>query len=132
MPTPSNHPAASIIGLPELGPEAAFLAYLRAGHFMIQRSRATGAYVFYPRIASPRGDQDLEWVEASGDGVVYAMTVNRSRDSSYNVALIDLAEGPRMMSCVEGVESLPIGSAVRARIATAGETPFVVFDPAVI
>ncbi len=55
----------------ELGPEARLRAYLAEGKFMIQRSRSTGAYVFYPRAAAPRtGESDLEWVEASGDGVV--------------------------------------------------------------
>ena len=65
-----------------------------------------------------------------GLGTVHSITVNRSRDGAYNVALIDLAEGPRMMSRIEGVETLPIGAQVRARIATAAEEPVVVFDPA--
>lgn len=97
---------------------------------MIQRSRSTGEHVFYPRVAAPGGEQDLEWVEASGHGTVYAITVNRSRDGAYNVALIDLAEGPRMMSRVDGVENLPIGAPVRARIVGTAEEPVVVFDPA--
>lgn len=116
--------------LPGAGPEAEFRTFLQAGRFMIQRSRSTGEHVFYPRVAAPGGEQDLEWVEASGQGSVHAITVNRSRDGAYNVALIDLAEGPRMMSRVEGVESLPIGAPVRARIAGTAEEPVVVFDPA--
>ena len=115
----------------QAGPEAEYFAHLRAGRFMIQRSRTTGRHVFYPRVAAPgTGERDLEWVEASGLGTVHSITVNRSRDGAYNVALIDLAEGPRMMSRVEGVETLPIGAPVRARIATAAEEPMVVFDPA--
>ena len=113
------------------GPEAEYLAYLAAGRFMIQRSRGSGTFVFYPRVLVPgSGEADLEWVEASGHGTVHALTVNRSRDGAYNVALIDLTEGPRMLSCVEGVESVPIGTAVRARIKHAPDGPFVVFDPA--
>lgn len=115
----------------QAGPEAEYFAHLRAGRFMIQRSRSTGRYVFYPRVAAPgTGERDLEWVEASGLGTVHSITVNRSRDGACNVALIDLAEGPRMMSRVEGVETLPIGAQVRARIATEAEKPVVVFDPA--
>jgi len=115
---------------PGAGPEAEFRTFLDAGRFMIQRSRSTGEHVFYPRVAAPNGEQDLEWVEASGRGTVHAITVNRSRDGAYNVALIDLAEGPRMMSCIEGVEILPIGAPVLARIAGTAEGPAVVFDPA--
>ena len=113
-----------------MGPEAEYRAYLDAGRFMIQRSRSTGRHVFYPRIAIPgTGERDLEWVEASGRGTVYAITVNRTREGSYNLALIDLDEGPRMMSRVEGVETLPIGARVRARIIDEDGKKLVVFDP---
>jgi uncharacterized OB-fold protein len=63
---------------------------------------------------------------------VYATTVMRQRapTPSYNVALIDLAEGPRMMSRVEGVapEAVRIGMRVKARVAREGEVSVVVFD----
>jgi uncharacterized protein len=35
-----------------LGPEAQYRAYLAAGRFRIQRSRSTGQYGFYPRVAA--------------------------------------------------------------------------------
>lgn len=92
-----------------LGPEAQFKAYLAEGRFMIQRSRSTGRHVFYPRVAVPgSGETDLEWVPASGEGTVYSITVNRTREGSYNIALVDLAEGPRLMSRIEGAETAPI------------------------
>jgi uncharacterized protein len=113
------------------GPDAQYQAHLRAGRFMIQRSRSTGRAVFYPRIAVPgTGETDLEWVEAAGTGTVYAITVNRAREGSYNIALIDLDEGPRLMSCIEGVETVPVGTKVRARIAQRGDGPAIVFDVA--
>jgi uncharacterized OB-fold protein len=112
-----------------LGPEAQFKAYLGEGRFMIQRSRSTGRHVFYPRIAVPgSGETDLEWVEASGEATVYSITVNRTREGAYNIALIDLAEGPRLMSRVEGVETAPIGARVKARIAAIAGEPALVFD----
>lgn len=112
------------------GPEVVFHDYLRAGRFMIQRSRSSGRYVFYPRLMAPgTGVEDLEWVEAAGTGTVYAITVNRGREESYNIALIELDEGVRMMSRVEGVETLPIGSRVTAHISGSKESPFVVFTP---
>ena len=112
------------------GPEAQYRAYLREGRFMIQRSRSTGQYVFYPRVAVPgTGETDLEWVETGGGGVVYAITVNRSREGSYNIALVDLDEGPRMMTRIQGVETVPVGTRVRARIVDEGGVPLVVFAP---
>lgn len=116
-------------------PEAEWTAHLAAGRFMIQRSRSTGRHIFYPRVAEPgTGAQDLEWVEASGVGTVHAVTVVRKKDpaDNYNVALVDLAEGPRMMSRVAGVpvDLVKIGMAVRASIITEGDAPLLVFVPA--
>ena len=117
------------------GPEAIFRAHLAEGRFMIQRSASTGAHVFYPRLVAPgTGEADLEWVEASGAGTVYATTVNRRRSSrggDFNVALIDLAEGPRMMSRVVGIEpeAVTIGMKVRARIDELNGAPAVLFEP---
>jgi uncharacterized OB-fold protein len=113
------------------GPDAQYQAHLRDGRFMIQRSRTTGAHVFYPRVAVPgTGATDLEWVPASGRGTVYAITVNRAREGSYNIAIVELDEGPRMMTRIDGVETVPIGTRVQARIATLGDGPAVVFDVA--
>jgi uncharacterized OB-fold protein len=114
-------------------PEQQYVQFLQEGKFMLQRSRSNGGYVFYPRVAQPRtGDTDLEWVEASGDGVVYATTTMRQRapQDNYNVALIDLAEGVRMMSRVVGIapENVRIGMRVRARVARENETAMVVFE----
>lgn len=114
----------------EAGPEAQYRAYLREGRFMIQRSRSTGTHLFYPRIAVPgTGETDLEWIEAAGGGTVYAITVNRTREGAYNIALVDLDEGPRMMTRIDGVETVPIGTRVRARIVQDGGAEFVTFVP---
>ncbi|SDO02120.1 Zn-ribbon domain-containing OB-fold protein [Pseudomonas jinjuensis] len=111
------------------GPEAQYLAFLAEGRFMLQRSASTGRYVFYPRVLIPgSGETDLEWVEASGTGTIYAITVNRARTGSHNVALIDLDEGVRMMSRIEGVETAAIGSRVKARIVEVDGVAGVVFD----
>ena len=121
-------PGPEIAGL---GPEAAFNALLQQGRFCIQRSRSTGRHTFYPRIAIPgTGETDLEWVEPAGTGTVYAVTVKRDRSGDSNIAIIELDEGVRMMSRIEGVETLPVGARVRARIAEIDGAPAVVFDPA--
>ncbi|MEM1297655.1 MAG: OB-fold domain-containing protein [Pseudomonadota bacterium] len=117
-----------------MGPEAQFRAYLAEGKFMIQRSASTGVYVFYPRAFVPgTGETDLEWVEASGEGVVYSSTANRrspEKGGTFNVALIDLAEGPRMMSRVVGVDptEVQIGQKVRAKIEDLNGAPAVFWE----
>lgn len=111
------------------GPQAEFERYLAGGRFMVQRSRSSGAFTFYPRVAIPgTGEADLEWVAASGKGTVYAITVNRSRSGSSNVALVQLDEGPRLMTRIAGVETVPIGTRVSARIEDLDGEPAVVFD----
>lgn len=116
-------------------PDADYRRHLAAGRFMLQRSRGNGGFVHYPRVAQPgSGATDLEWVEASGLGSVYSATIVRQRPPAldYNVALIDLAEGPRMMSRVVGIApgEVRIGMPVRARIVVENDAALVVFDPA--
>jgi uncharacterized OB-fold protein len=114
-------------------PDIEFQRFLAEGRFMIQRSRSGGEFVFYPRVVAPgTGARDLEWVEASGRGRVYSTTVVRRKppEPSYNVALVDLEEGPRMMSRIEGLapEEVKIGMAVKARIAVQDDEPVIVFE----
>lgn len=105
------------------GPEQTYKDKLAQGSFEIQKCAGCGRHVFYPRVVCPHcGSDKLGWVAASGHGVVYSTTVVRRKPEAggdYNVALIDLAEGPRMMSRVVGVEptAVKIGMKVRARIA---------------
>jgi uncharacterized protein len=119
----------------DIRPEAEFTAFLAQGKFMIQRSRDSGRHIFHPRIVEPgTGSSNLEWVEASGEGTVYSTTAVSQKPPAkpYNVALIDLAEGPRMMSRVEGIpaDQVTIGMKVRARVTTEeGQPPCVVFVP---
>ena len=135
IPSSPSSPSAASSGAAAdvLKPEQAYFAFLAQGRFMIQRSRSSGEHDFYPRVAAPRtGALDLEWVPASGDGIVHATTVVRRKppEPAFNVALVELAEGPRMMSRVEGVapQDVRIGMAVKARIDTVDGKPLVVFD----
>ncbi len=103
---------------------------------MLQRGVRSGNWVYYPRTVAPVTGEDLEWAEPSGLGTVYSTTTIRKRppEPSLNVALVDLDEGPRMMSRVEGIdaEQVRIGMRVKARIVAAeGEDPshLVVFNP---
>jgi uncharacterized OB-fold protein len=118
----------------EIHPEQQFEAFLAAGRFMLLRSRETGRGFWFPRVGGPgTGCTDLEWVEASGEGTVYSTTVIRQKPpaADYNLALVDLAEGPRMMSRVDGVPpaQVRIGMRVRAKAVRDGERSILVFQP---
>lgn len=124
-----------MIQTPYVRPDEEYLEHLAAGRFMLQRSRSSGAFVFYPRVAEPAtGARDLEWAPASGGGEVYAVTVIQPKPpaAAYNVAIVELDEGPRMMSRVDGIEahSVKIGQRVKARIAEIDAQPAIVFDAA--
>jgi uncharacterized OB-fold protein len=111
-----------------------FQRHLDEGRFMIQRSRASGHAFYYPRVAEPRtGDTDLEWFEPSGLGVVYSTTVVRVRPPAepYNVALVDLDEGPRVTTRVGGIASgdVRIGMRVKARIVDVDGKALLTFEP---
>ena len=115
-------------------PTATYFAHLEEGRFMIQRSASTGEWVFYPRVMAPgTGATDLEWTAPSGRGTVYATTINRKRppEPNVNLSVIELDEGPRMLSRVEGIpaEEVRIGMAVRASIVDGPDGKIVVFVP---
>ncbi|HEY4066200.1 MAG TPA: OB-fold domain-containing protein [Burkholderiaceae bacterium] len=111
------------------GPDAQYQQALQQGRFMLQHCEACAATRFPPALVCRAcGSPRLAWRAATGDGVVYSLTTVRDRAGDYNVALIDLEGGARMMSRVEGVapDEVRIGQAVKARIAP-GEEAFVVF-----
>lgn len=118
------------------GPEKIYHEALKAGIFQIQRCGACATHVFYPRVlCSHCGSSNLAWVTPSGKGSVYSTTmVRRKADAGgdLNIALVDLEEGVRMMSRIEGVPSdqIRIGMAVKASIIIDNDQPLVVFTPA--
>ena len=121
--------------LDETGPDRQYQQALAQGEFRIQHCLACSRHVFYPRcVCNHCGSDRLQWVTPSGLGTVYSSTtVRRKPDEGgdTNIALIDLAEGVRLMSRVEGLPAaqVRIGMAVRARIgADAKGGPLVVFD----
>ncbi len=77
------------------GADTFYFAHLAAGEFVIPRCNECARFHFYPRLVCPHcGSVDLTWQPASGTGTVYSTTVVRRPDGDYNLALIDLAEGP--------------------------------------
>ncbi len=117
----------------DLGPDKAFAEAIAEGQFKIQHCNSCRKHIFYPRIACPYcGSADLSWVSASGKGTVYSTSVPRgAKEGDYNISLIDLAEGPRMMSRVVDIEpeQVKIGMAVEAFIGEIEGKPLVLFKP---
>jgi len=117
------------------GPDAVYGDNLRNGKLRIQHCNACGRNFFYPRALCVHcGAADWVWIDASGKGTVYSTSVVRQRPEDgpdYNIALIDLAEGPRMMSRVTDIApaEVAIGMAVEAYIGDLGKEPLVLFRP---
>jgi uncharacterized OB-fold protein len=83
-----------------VAPAEVYRRYLESGKLGFQRCTDCGAAIFYPRVLCPAcGSVTLEWQTSGGRGTVYATTAVYRRDAEpYNVALVDLDEGFRMMT----------------------------------
>lgn len=120
---------------PPMGPEAQYFTDLIRGEFRIQRCQSCTKAVHPPRIVCPFcASEDLVKRTPSGMGTVYSATIVRmpkDKGGDFNVSLIDLAEGPRMMSRVESIApaDVKIGMSVRARITQNDDGALLVFDP---
>jgi len=116
----------------EESPLAAWRRHLAQGKLAYQVS-PDGEPVFFPRVMAPRtGATGLQWRISEGLGTVYSTTVVYRRDEApLNVALIEMDEGFRLMSRVEGMdaEAVRIGLRVRVTVRDAdGDAPYPVFE----
>lgn len=119
--------------LPAGAADETYHRFLSQGTFRIQRCDDCSKAVFYPRATCPHcGSQALAWFDPSGNGTVYSTTTVRTRASTHNVCLVDLDEGPRLMSTVTGIDSeaVKIGMRVKARVmpATSDASALLVFE----
>jgi uncharacterized OB-fold protein len=91
----------------------------RDGKLLIRRCNACKRAYFYPRDFCPHcWSEDVSWEEASGRATLYTWSVVRRNDLPpwpervpYVAAIVDLEEGPRMMTNVEDcdIDTLAIG-----------------------
>jgi hypothetical protein len=107
--------------LPEATPETReFWEGAQRHELRIQRCRACGEAYFYPRPFCPRcSSTDVEWFTASGRASLHTyVIVHRGAHgfqdwTPYVIAVVELEEGPRMMSNIIGIdpqpEHLPVG-----------------------
>lgn len=121
-------------GQTALSPRRIYVNYLRDGKLAYQFSTAAQRPVFYPRVLCPfTGKNCLEWRISAGSGTVYSISVVYPRKGDlYNVALIDLDEGFRIMSKVisNTPERVTIGQRVILRVVSDAdlEDPIPVFS----
>jgi len=104
-------------------PYARYLQHLKAGELAYQFSPEAGRAVFFPRVRCPYTGVDcLEWRISAGVGTVYSTSVVYPRKGDpYNVALIDLDEGFRMMSRVVTDDPMQVSIGQRVRFQAVAE-----------
>ncbi len=90
---------------------------VKAHAMQLQKCADCGQFIFYPRAVCPGCfSRNLRWTPVSGRGKIYGFTINMGRhpstaafgaDVPYVIALVELEEGPRMMTNIVGVEPSP-------------------------
>jgi uncharacterized OB-fold protein len=113
----------------------------RAGRLVTQRCRSCGRIWHPPLPACPHcHSTDIGWREVRGDGTVYTFTVVRHATHAaladrvpYVVAIVELAEGPRLVTGITGCApgDVRVGMPVRAcfrEVADGVTLPY--FEPA--
>jgi hypothetical protein len=103
------------------------------GRLVYQHCESCGHDYHYPRARCPRCWSDnVSWRDASGKGHIYTYSIIREnpmppfRDRvPYAVGIVELAEGPRMMSSFVDtpMETLHIGMPVQVVFEQEGEDP---------
>ena len=84
----------------------------KEGRFLIRHCNACGEDHFYPRPFCPTcWSDDVAWKEASGRATLYTFSIVHQNDLPpfgervpYVAAIVELEEGPRVMTNIEGVE----------------------------
>jgi len=124
----------------ELTDADVFLEGCRRHELLVQRCESCGHAQFYPRAyCGGCHGSALGWETATGRATVYSYTVVRRAPSAafadlvpYVLALVELEEGPRLMSTVVGIEpeEVEIGMPVELAFEDRGrDAPLPVFRP---
>jgi uncharacterized protein len=114
----------------------------KAGELRIQRCVDCGGKpYFYPRDICPFcGSVNVEWFTASGNATLYSYVINHraapgfEEEGPYAIAVVELAEGPRMMTNLVGVpntpEALVLDMPLKVAFQDRGDVTVPVFTPA--
>lgn len=125
--------------VPSPTPETApFWAGTLAGELRIQRCNACSHYYFYPRpFCRYCASRDVEWRKVSGRGRLLSYVINyrplppAAPDRPQIIALVELDEGPRMLTNIIGVapdpEQLRLDAPVQVSFEARGDQAIPVF-----
>ena len=88
---------------------------LREQKLMLPRCNACGHVFWYPRVACPKCHaKDVGWVQSKGRGTLHSFEIGHQSfnkafkvPAPYVLAMVELAEGPRMLSNLIDVEPDP-------------------------
>jgi len=116
---------------PYSGFERQFLSFIDRGELRYPRNRLTGEPLGLMERAASR-TAHIEWVMASGKASLYSFAIYHQRyvaefEPPYNVAHVELEEGPCLISTVltDTPRLLEIGMPLRARFEPGGRLVFV-------
>jgi uncharacterized OB-fold protein len=103
-----------------------FYAHLAGGALHLQRCDACGRWRHPPRIlCGACGSASWQWQPVSGRGTVYSWTITHQAlvppfagDLPYAVVVVELDEGPRLVTAVRGIapKALRLDLRVEARV----------------
>lgn len=108
----------------------------------IQRCTSCSTPFFYPRTTCPScGSTEVEWFTASGNATLYSYVINHrpapgwQDEAPYAIAVVQLEEGPRLMTSIVGIEPTPenleLDMALSVDFEERGDMTLPVFRPAV-
>ena len=90
---------------------------VKAHAMQLQHCGDCQKFIYYPRAVCPHcGSRKLAWKPVSGKGKGYGFTINMGKhpsvaafaaDAPYVVAVVELDEGPRLMTNLVGVDPDP-------------------------
>lgn len=111
-----------------------------AEQLWIQHCTACSQHFFYPRMVCPHcGSPDVAWTRASGRATLHSYVINHvpapgfEDEVPYPIAVVQLEEGPRMMTTVIDVEPTPNALVLDMELEVAfrprGELKLPVFRP---
>lgn len=110
----------------------------KAHELRVQRCDDCGEHIFYPRSLCPYcASTALTWVTVSGDATLDSYVISHHPapgfEAPYVIAIVKLAEGPRMLTNVVGVppepEHLPLDMPLRVTYEERGDQVLPLFTP---
>lgn len=109
-----------------------------AGELRLQRCGSCDAHYFPPRPFCPTClSDDVTWETTSGRGTLHTYVINHRAapgfEPPYAIAVVQLDEGPRMMSNIVGIENTPenleLDMALEVTFEPRGDMMLPVFQP---